>query len=113
MRLSIQAQLDYSFAAPTDVLLQLYPASWRDRYEEEFREVLEACPLSLAVITDVCVGALDAQLHYGQSARQREAVRRTRRRRAAIAAVLLISGISVALPGYAAPNYRPWRSILG
>jgi hypothetical protein len=45
-------------------LLRLYPRPWRERYEEEFLAVLEACPLSLWTIWDVCLWALDAHLHF-------------------------------------------------
>src|SRR5690349_3385725 len=44
-------------------LLCLYPQAWRARYEEEFLALLEACPLSLWTIWDVCLGAIDARLH--------------------------------------------------
>lgn len=44
-------------------LLYLYPQAWRARYEEEFLALLEACPLSLWTIWDVCLGAIDARLH--------------------------------------------------
>ena len=44
-------------------LLYLYPQAWRARYAEEFLALLEACPLSLWTIWDVCLGAIDARLH--------------------------------------------------
>jgi MFS family permease len=44
-------------------LLRLYPLAWRDRYGEEFLAMLESCPLSLGVIGDICLGAVDARLH--------------------------------------------------
>ncbi len=50
-----------------EVLLRLYPPGWRERYGEEFADVLVA---SLArgertwqIVLDVCAGALDARLH--------------------------------------------------
>jgi hypothetical protein len=45
-------------------LLRLYPRAWRDRYEEEFLALLEACPLSLWTIWDVFVWAIDARMHF-------------------------------------------------
>jgi hypothetical protein len=45
-------------------LLCLYPPAWRARYEDEFLAVLEASPLSLWTIWDVCVWAIDARLHF-------------------------------------------------
>jgi MFS family permease len=44
-------------------LLCLYPQTWRARYEEEFLAVLEACPFSLWMLWDVCLGAIDAHVH--------------------------------------------------
>ncbi len=44
-------------------LLYLYPQAWRARYAEEFLALLEACPFSLWMIWDVCLGAIDAHLH--------------------------------------------------
>ena len=45
-------------------LLRLYPQAWRARYEEEFLALLDACPFSLWTIWDVCLGAIDARLHF-------------------------------------------------
>jgi hypothetical protein len=44
------------------LLLALYPARWRQRYEEEFRAVLESRPLGPFDAADVLIGALDARL---------------------------------------------------
>jgi hypothetical protein len=44
-------------------LLYLYPARWRERYEEEFRAVLAGQRASLGVFFDVLGGAVDAHLH--------------------------------------------------
>ncbi|HSS36950.1 MAG TPA: hypothetical protein VLR93_11810 [Patescibacteria group bacterium] len=44
-------------------LIRLYPRAWRDRYEDEFRALLEAVPPSRGVSIDVARGALDAHLH--------------------------------------------------
>ena len=44
------------------LLLALYPARWRARYEEEFRAVLESRPLGPFDVADVLIGALDARL---------------------------------------------------
>ncbi len=44
------------------VLLRLYPATWRTRYEEEFLAVLEERPLSPFDVIDIMLGALDARL---------------------------------------------------
>jgi hypothetical protein len=43
------------------LLLALYPASWRRRYGEEFRAVLESRALGPYDVADVLVGALDAR----------------------------------------------------
>ena len=44
------------------LLLAMYPARWRTRYEEEFRAVLESRPLGPFDFADVLIGALDARL---------------------------------------------------
>lgn len=44
-------------------LLRLYPHSWRDRYEAEFLDLLEARPATLPDLIDILRGALDAHLH--------------------------------------------------
>src|SRR5215831_10512170 len=44
-------------------LLYFYPRVWRARYGEEFLALLEACPFSLWILWDICVGAIDAHLH--------------------------------------------------
>ena len=43
------------------LLLALYPASWRRRYGDEFRAVLESRPLGPFDVADVLLGALDAR----------------------------------------------------
>lgn len=48
---------------PGSRLIRLYPRAWRDRYEDEFRAVLDAVPPSRWVSVDVARGALDAHLH--------------------------------------------------
>jgi hypothetical protein len=44
-------------------LVRLYPRAWRERYEAEFIELLEARPPTLADRFDILRGALDARLH--------------------------------------------------
>jgi len=44
-------------------LLSLYPRSWRERYGEEFAELLAARPPSLGERIDIVRGAVDARLH--------------------------------------------------
>lgn len=44
-------------------LVALYPRSWRDRYETEFRALMAERPPTLADRLDVLHGALDARLH--------------------------------------------------
>jgi hypothetical protein len=43
-------------------LLALYPSAWRRRYGFEFAALLDAQPLSPALICDVVLGAIDAHL---------------------------------------------------
>lgn len=44
-------------------LVRLYPAAWRDRYEEEFLALLEARPPTLGDRLDIVRGAIDARVH--------------------------------------------------
>jgi hypothetical protein len=44
-------------------LLQLYPASWRERYGEEFGVVLASQRASVGLVLDVLGGAIDAHLY--------------------------------------------------
>lgn len=44
-------------------MLRLYPASWRERYGEEFGAVLASQRASPGLVLDVLAGALDARLH--------------------------------------------------
>jgi uncharacterized membrane protein YeaQ/YmgE (transglycosylase-associated protein family) len=46
------------------LLLAFYPATWRRRYGEEFRAVLESQPLGPFDVADVLLGALDARLAF-------------------------------------------------
>ena len=50
------------------LLLRLYPAAWRERYEEEFLAVLEQRPLSPFDVVDIALAALDARLRPGSLA---------------------------------------------
>ncbi len=42
------------------LLLNLYPRDWRERYESEFRAMLEDHPVSLMETVDIALGAIDA-----------------------------------------------------
>jgi hypothetical protein len=44
-------------------LVRLYPRAWRDRYEDEFLDLLEARPPGFLDRLDILLGALDARLH--------------------------------------------------
>ncbi|GAB4522984.1 MAG: hypothetical protein OHK0046_36280 [Anaerolineae bacterium] len=44
------------------ILLALYPRAWRQRYEDEFRALLEQCDLSLFDLIDIALGGLDARV---------------------------------------------------
>lgn len=49
----------------TRQLLRLYPAAWRQRYEEEFLELTGDAPLTLQQAIDIVSGAIDARLRRG------------------------------------------------
>ncbi|MFN8373855.1 MAG: hypothetical protein U0694_13395 [Anaerolineae bacterium] len=44
------------------LLLRLYPRAWRERYEQEFRALLDERGLSAGDVLDIVVGAMDARL---------------------------------------------------
>ena len=44
-------------------LIRLYPAAWRERYEDEFLALLEARPPTLGDRFDIVRGAIDARIH--------------------------------------------------
>jgi hypothetical protein len=44
-------------------LVRLYPAAWRERYEEEFLALLEARPPTVGDRFDIVRGAIDARIH--------------------------------------------------
>ena len=50
-------------------LLRLYPADWRERYEEEMQELLEHAPPTRRDRLDLVRGALDARLHHSGPSR--------------------------------------------
>lgn len=82
------------------LLLRLYPAAWRARYEDEFLAVLEERPLSPFDVFDVVLGALDARLRPRSLAIDL-APRRTNPMNARIAGFAAIVGgalIIIALP---------------
>ncbi|MEO1645067.1 MAG: hypothetical protein AAFR67_07755 [Chloroflexota bacterium] len=45
-----------------DVLMCVYPQAWRERYEDEYRAMLEQCDLSLADWLDMLVSACETRL---------------------------------------------------
>jgi hypothetical protein len=53
-------------------LIRLYPKAWRERYGDEFSEVLLGQRASVGMIVDVVGGALDAHLHPQIHVRQTE-----------------------------------------
>jgi hypothetical protein len=78
-------------------LVALYPRWWRDRYEEEFLEVLDQMPLTEAVMVDIVRGAIDAHLHRGEL---RAPTRRAASRWAVLMLVLVLLGADI-VPGSA------------
>lgn len=47
-------------------VLRLFPRAWRDRYEDEFRALLEDYPSTTGHLVDLLMAASDAQLRYRQ-----------------------------------------------
>jgi hypothetical protein len=84
----------------TGLLLRLYPAAWRARYEDEFRAVLEERPLSPFDVLDILLGAIDARLRPRSLAIEL-APRRNPPMNARVAGLAAIAGgalIIIALP---------------
>jgi hypothetical protein len=52
----------------TSLLVRLYPASWRDRYGDEFESLLEERPLGPFDVADILLSAFDAHLRRVGSA---------------------------------------------
>lgn len=48
-----------------ETLMRLYPAAWRERYEEEFLQLIDDRPLGLQETIDIVSGAIDARLRGG------------------------------------------------
>ena len=97
-------------------LLRLYPAIWRSRYEEEFRDVLEQCNPTPAVIADVCQAAFCAHFTYKIDTRRASARRMRTRRRALIAATCIMLSIDysvVRIGGGRSRGFGPLSEIFG
>src|SRR5260370_41417119 len=77
-------------------LVRLYPAGWRERYEDEFVATLEDACLSLADYADILLGALDARL-FLRDATERTLTMLTRLRAANVA--VFCSWIAFVLAG--------------
>jgi hypothetical protein len=77
-------------------LVRLYPAGWRERYEDEFVATLEDARLSLTDYADILLGALDARLFF-RDATERTLTMLTRLRAANVA--VFCSWIAFVLAG--------------
>jgi hypothetical protein len=80
-------------------LVQLYPTSWRSRYEAEFSALLEECMNSPLVVLDVVMGAIDAHLHLvkedNPNWRMINMGNITRKKEVIVAAIMAISTTAV------------------
>lgn len=79
-------------------LVRLYPEAWRERYEEEFIAALEESPATIAVLLDVVLGALDAQVRPQVSDRRFRMV--VRLRGSVLAVLWSLVGMVVAGVGF-------------
>jgi len=52
-------------------LTRLYPASWRQRYGEEFEALLEQCPANPRMVVNAGAGAVGAWLRWPAAAAPR------------------------------------------
>jgi hypothetical protein len=71
-------------------LLRLYPAAWRERYGDEFTDLIAARPPSLRDRFDILRGAIDARLHpqVGRGAAPETQPRRDR----SLGALIVLAG---------------------
>ena len=95
-----------------DFLVALYPGRWRCRYEEEYRGVLEQCPLTPFIVADVIRGAIQAHRAYRPEVRAAAVRRRHARCQVVAALVFRISLSALRLRPRTASPYRPLRGIL-
>jgi hypothetical protein len=89
-------------------LVRLYPRAWRDRYETEFRGLLQARPPTAGDRLDIVRGAIDARLHgeIPGSPRLRSPIGRLERLSGAAA---LVAGLSLtAWIGLILRDFRGW-----
>jgi hypothetical protein len=80
-------------------LLRLFPAEWRSRYEDEFRELLGQTGISAGVAFDVLVCAVDARLHPSTNMRMPLMIERLRHHELVIFVCWVI--VAVAGSGFA------------
>jgi hypothetical protein len=81
------------------LLLRLFPAAWRSRYGEEFRELLGQTGISVSVAFDVLVCAVDARLHPSTDMRMPLMIERIRHHELVIFVCWVI--VAVAGSGFA------------
>lgn len=95
------------------LLLSLYPQKWRQRYQDEFLDVLEQMPLTLPILWDTLRGALDAHLHPSLIPIRKQDVFTARHGRHALRYWLLVAGVAIALthPWIAARMAAPRRNL--
>jgi len=80
-------------------LLRLFPAEWRSRYGDEFRELLGQTGISAGVAFDVLVCAVDARLHPSTNMRMPLMIERLRHHELVIFVCWVI--VAVAGSGFA------------
>ena len=76
-------------------LLHLFPAPWRTRYGDEFRELLGQTGISVGVAFDVLVSAVDARLHPSTNMRMPLMIERLRHQEL----VIFVCWVTVAVAG--------------
>ncbi len=94
------------------LLLALYPRAWRDRYGDEFTDLLQARPPSFRDRVDIVIGAIDARVNPqvpGADERER-AVGGDRAARVAA----IVTGVFLTIWGVVgATSMVPWDSNVG
>lgn len=102
-------------------LLALYPSAWRRRYGSEFAALLDAQPLSPALILDIVLGAIDAHLDPQVAEdgddplrrRMKEVVMDGLRSRSVVTAVGLLLPVALLVAAYLIPDVISDGAVFG
>ena len=78
-----------------NLLIALYPATWRERYEDEFRAMLELCNLTVFDLLDIAFTATETRLLETRGKLMKDMLNRTSALIALISVITLFIGIVI------------------